>query len=227
MDLKMSMKNMTGMLMKKRFWTTFFTVALALVVAVNLSGCNSEEDTEVLSEELPVAQDENVIPIEDNAASPSEDGATVEVPEEEDTDAMISISVENMGRANPFMPPSEATLLASIPKDSLQYDVLPPLEVPVADETAKKVVTTKVSGIMYDKISPSAILNVDGADYLVRSGDVLNGYKVLSIGKSVVTVQMGANVYKAGVGELLAEGKGSITYNQIANLSSKFGGSKK
>ena len=223
MDLKMSMKNMTGMLMKKRFWTTFCTVALALVVAVNLSGCNSGDEEEVLSEDLPVAQDENVIPIDDASG----DGSTVEVPEEGDTDAMISINVENMGRANPFMPPSEAALLASIPKDNLQYDVLPPLEEPAADETARKVVTTKVSGIMYDKISPSAILNVDGSDYLVRSGDILNGYKVLSIGKSVVTVQMGANVYKAGVGELLAEGKDSITYNQIANLSSKFGGSKK
>ena len=140
---------------------------------------------------------------------------------------MVFISVENMGRANPFMPPRESELLAAIPTENLKYDVLPPLEQPEADENAKKVVTTKVSGIMYDKIRPSAILNVDGADYLVRSGDVLNGYKVLAIDKSVVTVQMGANVYKAGVGELIAEGKDSITYNQIANLSSKFGGAKK
>jgi hypothetical protein len=93
---------------------------------------------------------------------------------------------------------------------------------------ARQVASTKVSGIMYDKISPSAILNINGLDYLVRSGDVLNGYKVLSIDKSVVTDQVGANIYKAGVGQIIEQGGGSngINYNQVANLSKKFGGNR-
>ena len=94
-------------------------------------------------------------------------------------------------------------------------------------EMAQKIVTTKVSGIMYDKSNPSAILNIEGADYLVRSGDVINGYKVLSIGKNHVTVQKGSNVYKAGVGQLVTEGQTDVTYNQVANLNKKFGGGNK
>ena len=226
MGIKKSMENMTGMLMKKKFFKAVCVTAVAFFVALNLSGCNSDNDAEVLTDGLQTVQEEGVSPEEAPSAENSED-STVSVPEDADTDTMVAINVENLGRANPFMPPREAELLAAIPTESLKYDVLPPLEEPTADPAARTVATTKVSGIMYDKTSPSAILNIDGMDYLVRSGDVLNGYKVLSIGKSIVTVQMGSNVYKAGVGELLAEGKESITYNQVANLSNKFGGRKK
>ena len=74
---------------------------------------------------------------------------------------------------------------------------------------------------MFDKFNPSAILNISGTDYLVRTGDVINGYKVLSIGKDTVTVQYGANVYKASVGELFT-GEG-VNYNTVSNLENKFG----
>ena len=77
---------------------------------------------------------------------------------------------------------------------------------------------------MYDTYNPSAILNIKGSDYLVRSGDIINGYKILAIGKELVTVQKGANVYKAGVGELFNES--GINYNTVSNLESKFGGRK-
>ena len=226
----MDMKNIIGMLMKKKIWTAFCMVVFAAAVAISLSGCNSGSDTETFTDDIPVAQEDSAVPSGDDVSVDMGDNEiAIEVPSDSDadTDDMVFINVENMGRANPFMPPNESDLLAAVPKDTLKYDVLPPLEQPEADENARKVITTKVSGIMYDKIRPSAILNVDGSDYLVRSGDVLNGYKVLSIEKSVVTVQMGANVYKAGVGELIAEGKDGITYNQVANLSSKFGGAKK
>ena len=77
---------------------------------------------------------------------------------------------------------------------------------------------------MFDNINPSAILNISGSDYLVRSGDIINGYKILSIGKNSVTVQFGSNVYKAGVGELFT-GDG-INFNTVSNLETKFGGIK-
>ena len=79
---------------------------------------------------------------------------------------------------------------------------------------------------MFDKYNPSAIINIEGLDYLVRSGDVINGYKVLAISPQTVTVQLGANVYKAGVGELVTKDEG-INYNKVSNLSKKFGGAKK
>ena len=82
---------------------------------------------------------------------------------------------------------------------------------------------------MYDNYNPSAILNIDGVDYLVRSGDTVgnavgDNYKVLSISKSVVTVQSGSNVYKAGVGQLLSYD--DINKSNIVNLENKFGGAK-
>lgn len=216
------MENKTGMPMKKRI-KMLFTLTFAFVLALNLSGCAPKTDSEDVPQDLP-QQIETEIPVEENSSA---DNNTVEIPADEETDKMVSVPVENVGRAHPFLPPEEAEMLASIPNEKLKYDLLEPLESPEADPNAQKVVTTKVSGIMYDKNNPSAILNIEGSDYLVRSGDVINGYKVLSIGKSSVTVQMGSNVYKAGVGQLVTDGQVEVNYNTVANLTKKFGGSKK
>ena len=81
------------------------------------------------------------------------------------------------------------------------------------------------SGILYDKFSPSAILNIEGNDYLVKKGDVVNKYKVLNITQNSVTVKLGSNTYNAGIGEILTEG--SVNYNDVSNLSKKFGGERR
>lgn len=146
---------------------------------------------------------------------------------------MVALVVEGSGRENPFVPAnepikdedSEAKKLVELQKAKLQYDLVEPPSGANADSDASRVLTTTVSGIMYDSTSPSAILNIEGSDFLVRSGDVINGYKVLAISPSVVTVQLGANVYKAGVGQLLATD--GIQYNTISNLDKKFGGARK
>ena len=134
--------------------------------------------------------------------------------------AMVAMSIEETGRSDPFLPDGEKVVIR--PKIKYSSDLLPPPETIIIDNTATDVVVTKVSGIMYDKYNPSAILNIKGSDYLVRSGDVINGYKVLAIAKDNVTVQNGANVYKAGVGEIISGG--SINYNNVPNLEGKFGG---
>jgi Tfp pilus assembly protein PilP len=110
------------------------------------------------------------------------------------------------------------------PKPKYSFDLMPPPETITEDVSATEVMTTKVSGIMYDRYNPSAILNINGSDYLVRTGDIVNGYKILSIAKDRVTVQNGANVYKAGVGEMFT-GNG-MNFNTVSNLESKFGGRK-
>lgn len=224
-DFIKSMKNIVGMPMTKRF-KILFTLLFATALALNLSGCAPKDEEDDFVEDMPQQQIE--IP-QDEVSSSSEVG-TVEIPQDdEDTDKMVSIAVEDLGRANPFVPPNEAALVAAanIPAEKLKYDLLDPMDVPAADTVAQKVVTTKVSGIMYDKSNPSAILSIEGSDYFVRSGDVVNGYKILAIGKNHVTVQMGSNVYKAGVGQLVTEGQSEVKYNTVANLSNKFGGSKK
>ena len=138
-----------------------------------------------------------------------------------------TILIEDTGRADPFLPEFEVVISNTAknmnrPKPS--YDLLPPPETITTDTTAKEIMTTKVSGLMYDKSNPSAIININNMDYLVRKGDVVNDYKVIDIDRKSVTVQYGANVYKAGVGELFT-GDG-VNYNAISNLEKKFGGTQ-
>ena len=90
---------------------------------------------------------------------------------------------------------------------------------------AASVMDTVVSGILYDKYSPSAILNIEGNDYLVKKGDVVNNYKVVNIMQDSVTVKLGNNTDKAGIGEILTEG--SLTHNDVSNLNKKFGGERR
>ena len=142
---------------------------------------------------------------------------------------MVAIAVVDLGRNDPFVPFSEQNNGSKnkeldLKNIKLKYDLVDPPNSSRADSDAERVLTTKVSGIMYDPQSPSAILNIEDSDYLVRSGDVINGYKVLAIEPTIVTVQLGANIYKAGVGGLLETD--GIQYNTISNLDKKFGGSK-
>lgn len=133
---------------------------------------------------------------------------------------MKLITVVDSGRSNPFLPAAENYVPSALPKLSL---LAPPEQLSVNSE-ADKVMGTTISGILYDKYSPSAIINIDKVDYLVKRGDVINKYKILSISKDQVVVQLGQNVYKAGVGQLLQPDK--MNYNTISNLNKKFGGNE-
>lgn len=126
-------------------------------------------------------------------------------------------------KANPFLPYKEINMGKSstdIPQSNL---VAPPTTLG-EDPDAIRVMDTIVSGILYDTFSPSAILNIEGNDYLVKKGDVVNNYSVLAITRDSVTVKLGANVYKAGIGQILTEG--NLNHNDVANLKNKFGGDK-
>lgn len=135
---------------------------------------------------------------------------------------MVLISVDNSGRQNPFLPANDISSLS--PGVSNLPFLAPPPETLQTQSDAGKVMTTTISGILYDKYNPSAIINIEGTDYLVKRGDVINSYKILLIGKTQVIVQLGKNVYKAGVGELLTQT--DMNYNTVANLNKKFGGNE-
>ena len=126
-------------------------------------------------------------------------------------------------KANPFVPYRNIDGVGKV-NDVPAYDLVEPPEMLNENSDAARVMDTIVSGILYDKFSPSAILNIEGNDYLVKKGDVVNNYKVVSIMQDSVTVQLGSNVYKAGIGEILTEG--SLNHNDVSNLSNKFGGEK-
>lgn len=127
-------------------------------------------------------------------------------------------------KENPFVP--YRNLENSLPvADVPSVNLIEPPEVIDENSDAARVMDTIVSGILYDKYSPSAILNIEGSDYLVKKGDVVSNYKVVNIMKDSVTVKLGANVYKAGIGEILTEG--SLNRNDVSNLNNKFGGVRK
>ena len=135
---------------------------------------------------------------------------------------MARMTIEDYGRPNPFLPPSEA-IDTTRTVSEMPFELVNPPEDPTVDSDASRIIKTKVSGILYDDHNPAAILNMEGTDYLVRTGDVINNYKVLAIYKNDVAVQLGDNIYKAGVGELLATNK--IHHNTVPNLDKRFGGS--
>ena len=132
----------------------------------------------------------------------------------------VLITVAGSGRSNPFLPAGENLGVSSLPK----FAMLPPPEQLAIGSDANAVMGTTISGILYDKYSPSAIITIAGTDYLVKTGDVVNRYRVLNIGKDQVVVQLGQNVYKAGVGQLISQGQ--VNYNNISNLNKKFGGNE-
>lgn len=105
------------------------------------------------------------------------------------------------------------------------YDLVEPPEVLGESSEAARIMDTIVSGILFDKYSPSAIINIEGNDYLVKKGDVVNGYRVMNIAQDSVSVKLGNNTYKAGIGEILTEG--TIHYNEVSNLNKKFGGERR
>lgn len=221
------------MLLKKKIGAALTAVLLVCVVFY-AAGCSGKDTAQIDGNQFPqqvedsvdfseVASDtvdvanaagENVVEISDESAAPAS-GAD---------DKMVTVSFENAGRANPFLPAGEVKSVSK--KELFDFELIEPPVTTEADSHASKIVTTKISGIMFDNENPSAILNIEGEDYLVRSGDVINGYKILAISPSTVTVQLGSNVYKAGVGETVGN-YSEINFNTISNLSKKFGGNNR
>jgi hypothetical protein len=211
---------------KSEFWSNtnrkvgigLASVALLAVILINTTGCTQSNAPE------PVLPQEELSKESINFGN---DGVNAGIApdvitggKDANADKTVAVTVAASGRSDPFLP--EMGYIAAGSNES--FDIVAPLETITVDPEASRVVATKVSGIMYDRTNPSAILNIEGSDYLVRSGDVLNNYKVLSIGPASVTVQLGANIYKAGVGELFATD--GLNYNTISNLESKFGGTR-
>lgn len=213
---------------------------LLIVVMVNTSGCtqdnnNSQEDITSLPNASTEEVQQDTVKVGNdgvNAAIAPDDVSVVADQSMSNNGAMVAMSVEDMGRSDPFLPAGDAAVAAAArakarpkPKPPYASYLMPPPERLSVDTTATAVMTTKVSGIMYDKYNPSAILNISDTDYLVRTGDIVNGYKILSIGRETVTVQYGSNVYKASVGEMFTEN--GLNFNTISNLNGKFGGNKR
>jgi len=179
---------------------------------------------------LPALNKKNNVPVEETVIGEIDENpdngdlTEFEIDEIEAVDdTMVTLNVDESGRANPFLPGAEAI----VTRDTRQfgYDLMAPPENLDAPNDASRVMTTKISGILYDTKKPSAILNIEGQDYLVRVGDYINNYKILSITKDLVSVQLGSNVYKARVGEAFTEVP--LNYNTVYDLEHRFGGARR
>ncbi len=136
----------------------------------------------------------------------------------------VSMVVTEVGRNNPFEP-----VFGGYDEDTDYYLAAPP-EVPGLDNDALDVIKARVAGIIYDKnnVNSSAIVNIGGADYLTRIGDKINGYVVTAIDKNDITVQLGANTFKAGVGDIISnEDLYDVNKTKTPALETKFAGRRK
>lgn len=138
----------------------------------------------------------------------------------EEKRSVISIPT-TVVKQNPFLPCNNIDSTTSVSDVPKQYLVEPPESISESSD-AVRLMDTIVSGILYDDFSPSAILNIEGNDYLVKKGDVVNNYKILNITRNSVAVKLGENSYSAGIGEILTEGE--VNHSNIPNLNNKFGG---
>lgn len=129
-----------------------------------------------------------------------------------------TLDIDSEGRTTPFVPYRERNLSYS----SYNFGDLPyPPQLGEAVEGLDELVSAKVTGILFEPKSPSAIINVMDDDYLVKPGDEVEGFKISSITKDYVAIQTGSNVYRAKVGDIVeGEMYGSGTYN----LGHKFAG---
>jgi len=164
-------------------------------------------------------------PAEENAGKSEADEKAKS--EDKKAEKFVTLSVQNGGRTNPFAPP--AGFENSSAKYAFSdYEILtPPEEVPsdeVADE-AKKLMDITVSGILFDNVKPSAIINVNGSDYFVQIGDKVDNFQVIAINAQYVAIKDGTNIYRAQVGENFND---SATVGGMAQrqASGRFAGAK-
>ena len=144
--------------------------------------------------------------------------------EEKENDAITlsaknaSFEIDSGGRNTPFIPYKERNLTYS----GMNYGDIPlPPASGVADESITKLISAKVTGILYEEDSPSAIINVLDGDYLVKPGDKVESFEIEAIEKNYVAIKTGSNVYRAKVGDIV---DGELYGTGVYNLGHRFAG---
>ncbi len=215
-------------------------VALALAGAaaylfmnfVNFGKSVSDLDADALMNNNKPQQEAPLIPDNVNqpapdASAPSDTSVSNEDEAKKDEEQkLVTFSIQNGGRINPFVPPSGFD--SSKYTVASDYEILsPPEEIPDADfaNEAKKLMEITVSGILFDSVKPSAIVNVNGTDYYVQVGDKVDECQVVAINKQYVAIKDGTNIYKAQVGENFGR-KAPVDGMAQRQGSGKFAGAK-
>lgn len=136
----------------------------------------------------------------------------------------IMVAYNKKTRPNPFKPPifSKQSDDYALVGDT-EFEIIEPPSSSVPDENLTRLLQTQISGILYDDVSPSAIVNLNGIDQFVKIGDVVSGYRIESITKDKVQITYKNNTYVASVGELFT--RGYLEKQQaVVGLENKFAG---
>jgi len=130
----------------------------------------------------------------------------------------VIINIDSEGRMSPFVPYKERNL--SYAKVNFGDLPLPPAGGQM-DDTLSNLITAKVTGILYDPSSPSALINVMDSDYLVKQGDKVESFQISKITKDYVAIKTGSNIYRAKVGDIV---DGELYGTGVYNLGHRFAG---
>ena len=142
---------------------------------------------------------------------------------DDDENNAIMVSYNKALRLNPFKPPVAQKSNEYSDVNNTDFEIIEPPSTSNPDENLKRLLQTQISGIMYDDVSPSAIVNLNGVDQFVKIGDVVSGYKIENITKNKVQISYKNNSYVASVGELFT--RGYVEKQQaVVNLEHKFAG---
>ena len=218
----------------KRDFLKYIYMLLLLPFFISLAGCSiplpigGDTDDILLSDDMivPSAPSGGQDASADIAPPPSPSDKKSKDKEKEETKPdEINLSgksavldIDAGGRTTPFVPYRERNLTYS----SMDFGDLP--LAPNAgemDEMLSNLVTAKVTGILYDEASPSAIINVLDDDYLVKPGDKVESFEIENISKDFVAIKTGSNVYRAKVGDIV---DGELYGTGVYNLGHRFAG---
>lgn len=218
-DLKPK-KNFIPMLMAIFAVIIFFVVLNLPQVKEKISGNKTEDISKEQIEELNELSNPNNSQVQIDEKNQDKRAKMVVFDEEQKETGSSNVKI----CANPFLP------TMSIGEDNGNdnslgaYEIIGPPNGSEIDNSVEvsAMMETKVSGILYDRDNPQAILNYDGQDQLVRRGDRLAGFYVMSITPDKVILKQGNNIYRVSVGQTVTDE--GINYNVNSNLGKQFGG---
>ena len=143
-------------------------------------------------------------------------------------DNSIMVSLGTSGRQHPFLPHARAKAKANQVSDfaAVPFEIIEPPTTYVADPAITKLLEAKITGILYDSASPSAVVVIDGVDEFVKVGDKIFGYTISQITRDKVVISYGSNTFTASIGQLFSQQEMTMG-RAVPNLEKKFSGSRR
>lgn len=143
-------------------------------------------------------------------------------------DNSIMVSLGHPKRLNPFVPHKRATVNSALSSEfaSVPFEIIEPPSTVTVDSNINRLLEAKITGILYDPQSPSAVVVIDGVDEFVKTGDKIFGYTITSITRDKVVISYGKNTFTASIGQLFSPEDMNAGW-VVPNLEKKFAGSRR